>query len=538
MKNINPTKTISWKALQNHIYDMKHITLTQLFQQDQKRFLNFSINFENKILFDFSKNIINYKTMHYLTNLAKEINYLDAIHDMFYGEKINKTEQRSVLHIALRNYNNNDFLSQNNNIYNNINIILKKIKNISNNIINGIWKGYTNQPIKNIINVGIGGSHLGPLMTIEALKHYQNHLNIYFISSLDSMQLINILKKIKPENSIFIISSKTFTTQETITNALCIKEWFIDNKSNININEIMQKHFIGITANTDNAINFGIPYDNVLPIWEWVGGRFSLWSSIGLIISLSIGFKHFKHLLDGAAKMDHHFFYSDITQNMPIIMALISIWYNNFWNTETEACIPYCYNMRFLIKYLQQLNMESNGKSIDRVGNYITYQTSPIIWGDIGTDGQHSFFQLLHQGTKIIPCDFIAPVIPTIYVKNIHNKLIANYIAQTKTLAFGNMQEKGSNQNIYQQCIGNHPSNSIFIKKITPYNLGLLIALYEHKIFMQGVILNIFSFDQWGVELGKKFATLILDDLHNDTHNINKYDVSTNGLINFYKSFL
>ncbi|QJC33370.1 glucose-6-phosphate isomerase [Enterobacteriaceae endosymbiont of Donacia clavipes] len=535
MKNINPTKTIAWKNLKNHLQEMKKINLYHLFQKDKNRFANFSINFENKILFDYSKNIINKNTMQYLINLAKEIGYIDFINALFYGKKINVTEHLSVLHTATRN--NNNFLLKNKKIYDDINFILQKIKNISNNIILNKWKGYTNKKIKNIINIGIGGSELGPLMVTEALKLYKNKLNLFFLSNIDSDQLMNIINKIKPEESLFIIVSKTFTTQETITNALSIKKWFIKKIFTKFNKNILSKHFIAVTNNIYAAINFGIDQNNILPLLSEIGGRFSLWSSVGLSISLSIGFNNFKKLLKGANKMDNHFFYTPINHNIPIIMALISIWYSNFWNTETEAIIPYSNNMRFFPKYLQQLCMESNGKSIDRNGNKIKYQTSPIIWGDIGTNGQHSFFQMLHQGTKLIPCDFIASVNSNNFFKEHHNKLIANYIAQTKTLAFGNVNEYILQKNIYKSCFGNHPSNSIFLKKINPYNLGLLISYYEHKIFMQGIILNIFSFDQWGVELGKKITNIILNDFDQNIKKVNKYDSSTNGLINFYKSF-
>ncbi|QJC36593.1 glucose-6-phosphate isomerase [Enterobacteriaceae endosymbiont of Donacia simplex] len=536
MKNINPTKTISWKYLENHLQEMKKTTINDLFKIDKNRFENFSINFENKILFDYSKNFINKTTIHYLINLAKETKCIDAINSMFYGKKINITEQKSVLHTALR-YNHNYFL-KNKKIYNNIDKILKKIENISNNIISGTWKGYTNKKIKNIINIGIGGSHLGPLMVTESLQEYKNKLNLFFLSNIDSNKLIKIINKIKPEESLFIIASKTFSTQETMTNALSIKKWFIKN-ININLNkDIFSKHFIAVTNNINSAIDFGINKNNILPLLSEIGGRFSLWSSIGLSISLSIGFNNFKKLLQGANKMDYHFFSTPINRNIPIIMALISIWYNNFWNTETEAIIPYCDNMRFLPSYLQQLNMESNGKSIDRNGNKIKYQTSPIIWGDVGTNGQHSFFQMLHQGTKLIPCDFIASAISNSKkYTNHHIKLIANYIAQTKALAFGNINSFSCKKNLYQCCFGNKPSNSIFLKKITPYNLGLLISYYEHKIFIQGVILNIFSFDQWGVELGKEIANYLYKDLNKNSQNINQYDYSSQGLINFYKHF-
>ncbi|QJC37408.1 glucose-6-phosphate isomerase [Enterobacteriaceae endosymbiont of Donacia thalassina] len=537
MKNINPTKTFSWKKLKNHFQEIKKITINDLFITDKKRFENFSINFENMILFDYSKNILNQKTINYLVNLAKETKCFDAIYSMFNGKKINVTEQQSVLHTALR-YNNLNFFLKDKKIYNNIDKILEKIKNISNDIISEKWKGYTNKKIKNIINIGIGGSQLGPLMVTESLKSYKNKLNLFFLSNIDPDQLISIINQINPEESLFIISSKTFSTQETITNALSIREWFSKNiNTNLNKN-IFSKHFIAVTNNINEAIKFGIDKKNILPLLSEIGGRFSLWSSIGILISLSIGFNNFQKLLQGANKMDYHFFSTPIEKNIPIIMALISIWYSNFWNTETEAIIPYCDNMRFLPSYLQQLNMESNGKSIDRNGNKIKYQTSSIIWGDVGTNGQHSFFQMLHQGTKLIPCDFIATAIPNHNkYKNHHTKLIANYIAQTKALAFGNINDYICKQNIYQCCFGNKPSNSIFLKKITPYNLGLLISYYEHKIFIQGVILNIFSFDQWGVELGKKITNYLVENINKNIQKIIKYDDSSKGLINFYKYF-
>ncbi|QJC37820.1 glucose-6-phosphate isomerase [Enterobacteriaceae endosymbiont of Donacia bicoloricornis] len=537
MKNIDPTKTFSWKYLKKHFQEIKKITINDLFIQDPNRFNNFSINFENKILFDYSKNIINQKTLSYLINLAKETKCFSSIYSMFYGKKINVTEKKSVLHTALR-YNHNILFLKNKEIYNMIDNILKKIKNISNDIILGRWKGYTNKKIKNIINIGIGGSQLGPLMVTETLKEYKNKLNLFFLANIDPIQIINLINQINPEESVFIIASKTFNTQETITNALSIKKWFI-NHINGDLNKnIFSKHFIAVTNNIDAAIDFGINKKNILPLLSEIGGRFSLWSSIGLIISLSIGFNNFEKLLQGASEMDYHFFSTPLDKNIPIIMALISIWYSNFWNTETEAIIPYCDNMRFLPSYLQQLNMESNGKSIDRNGNKILYQTSPIIWGDVGTNGQHSFFQMLHQGTKIIPCDFIAAAIPyNNKYKDHHLKLISNYIAQTKALAFGNIKNIHKN-NIYKFCFGNKPSNSIFLKKITPYNLGLLISFYEHKVFVQGIILNIFSFDQWGVELGKKITNFLVEDINsNIQEKINQYDCSSKGIINFYKNF-
>ncbi|QJC33774.1 glucose-6-phosphate isomerase [Enterobacteriaceae endosymbiont of Donacia provostii] len=537
MKNINPTKTLSWKKLKNHIQEIKNINIYDLFKIDKNRFENFSINFENEILFDYSKNLINKKTIKYLLNLAKETKCIDAIYSMFYGEKINITENRSVLHTALRNNNMNCFLKDNN-IYLKINKILNKIKNISNNIISGKWKSFNNKKIKNIINIGIGGSYLGPLMVTKSLQNYKNHLNLFFLSNIDANQLISIINKINPEESIFIIASKTFNTLETITNALSIKQWFLKKYDTNFHKDILSQHFFAVTNNINSAIKFGINKNNIFSILPEIGGRFSLWSSIGLIISLSIGFNNFNKLLLGAYKMDDHFFYSPLNKNIPIIMALISIWYNNFWGAETEAIIPYNDNMYFLPMYLQQLNMESNGKYIDRNGEKIHYQTSQIIWGDVGTNGQHSFFQMLHQGTKLIPCDFIASASNNyIDYKNHHLQLISNFIAQTKTLAFGNLQKNNNEKNIYYSCIGNKPSNSIFLKNLNPYNLGMLIAYYEHKIFIQGVILNIFSFDQWGVELGKKITNSLIKDIKEDNYKNKKYDSSSQALINFYKKY-
>lgn len=550
MKNINPTHTKSWQELQKHFDKMKNISIASLFKQDTNRFNKFSINFLDQILVDFSKNNINEITLKKLINLAKEMDIKNAIKNMFDGKKINKTENNSVLHTALRNISNKPIVINNHNIMIEINLMLNKMKNFSEKIINGYWKGYNGHQITDIVNIGIGGSYLGPNMVTEALRPYKNHLNIHFISNIDGTNIIEILKKIKPENTIFLISSKTFTTKETITNANSIKKWFF---SKIQYSKhVMEKHFIGISANTNEVIKFGINKNNIFNFWDWVGGRYSLWSSIGLVIMLSIGYENFYMLLKGAYTMDQHFLHTSIKKNIPIILALIGIWYNNFFCLETEAVLVYDQYMHKFISYLQQSNMESNGKSIDRNGERINYQTGPIIWGGIGTNAQHSFYQLLHQGTKIVPCDFIAPINThnPINNNNHHIQLISNFFAQTKALAFGKSYEmfekefdkyttnkKFFKKNIaYRTFEGNRPTNSILIRKIDPFNLGALISLYEHKIFTQGVILNIFSFDQWGVELGKEITNSIQLNL-NTKKNVCHYDDSTNGLINFYKLF-
>ncbi|QCO71111.1 glucose-6-phosphate isomerase [Buchnera aphidicola] len=548
MKNMNFNHTKSYQDLKNHFKKIKNIHLKDLFSSDLNRFKKFSILFQNEMLIDFSKNRINDDTLMYLLNLAKETDVKSGIYSMFSGSKINQTEDRSVLHIALRNRSNHPIIVNNCNIMLEINNLLEKMKNFSKIVINGQWKGYTGKSISDVVNIGIGGSDLGPYMVSEALRPYKNHLNMHYVSNIDGTHLNEVLKKINPETTIFLVASKTFTTDETITNAYSAKKWFLDYLKDKND---LDKHFFALSANIKNALNFGIHIDNIFKFWDWVGGRFSLWSSAGLSIILSIGFHNFEKFLDGAHAMDNHFYNADYNENIPIILALISIWYTNFFKSETEAIFPYDQYMHRFSAYFQQANMESNGKSINRNGEKVQYQTGPIIWGEPGTNGQHAFYQLIHQGTKLIPCDFIAPIFSHNDLGDHHIKLISNFFAQTQALAFGRSRDnilhelissKKNKDDIekilpFKICNGNQPTNSILIRKITPYNLGALISLYEHKIFVQGYILNIFSFDQWGVEIGKKLSQNIYNYLKNNIKN-GYYDSSTEGLIDFYQSFL
>ncbi|WP_331828533.1 glucose-6-phosphate isomerase [Candidatus Blochmannia sp. SNP] len=549
MKNINPTHTQAWKHLKRHFYDIQNTSINDLFNQDKYRFTHFSKTFNNEILVDYSKNLITNETIIKLISLAVECDLIGAISDMFHGEKINYSENRAVLHIALRNRENTPILVNGLDVMPQINAVLEKMKKFCNRIIQGNWTGYTNKIITDIVNIGIGGSNLGPYMVTEALKPYKNHLNLHFISNIDGTHIFETLKCLNPENTLFIIASKTFTTQETMTNARSARSWFCQATSN---KKHISKHFIALSTNAIEVCKFGIdPSENMFKFWDWVGGRYSLWSSIGLSIMLSLGVNNFELLLTGAHAMDLHFYHTPLDKNLPVILALIGIWYNNFFQVETEAIFVYDQYMHRFTTYLQQVNMESNGKYIDRNGYPVTYQTGPIIWGEPGTNGQHSFYQLLHQGTKMIPCDFIAPVISHNPISDHHEKLISNFIAQTQALAFGNTHQKVlqepkiSNKHYisqqhavpFQICKGNNPSNSILVKKITPYTLGALIALYEHKIFTQGVIFNIYTFDQWGVELGKELANNILSELKCESITSNNYDSSTHGLINYYKSW-
>ncbi|MDD6177152.1 MAG: glucose-6-phosphate isomerase [Ruminobacter sp.] len=545
MKNINPTKTNAWKALTEQFNQVKNVTIAEEFKNDPNRFQNFSLKFNDDFLVDFSKNRVNKKTLGLLIDLAKECDLSNAIKSMFEGEKINVTEGRAVLHTALRNMGNNSVFVDGKNVMPDVKAVLLKMKNFCAKIISGEWKGYTGKTITDVVNIGIGGSDLGPCMITEALKPYKNHLNSHFVSNVDGTHIAETLKKLNPETTLFLIASKTFTTQETMTNALSAREWFLNNAKD---KKHVAKHFVALSTNAKAVSEFGIDTENMFEFWDWVGGRYSSWSAIGLSIALSIGFDNFEKLLKGAYEMDQHFRNTEFDKNIPVILALIGIWYNNFYGFESEAILPYDQYMSRFPAYFQQGNMESNGKYIDRNGEKVTYQTGPIIWGEPGTNGQHAFYQLIHQGTKIIPCDFIAPAISHNKIGDHHQKLLSNFFAQTEALAFGKSKEtviaefeaKGVAKDKYEFLIpfktfeGNRPTNSIMLKQITPESLGSLIAMYEHKIFVQGVIMNIFSFDQWGVELGKQLAGKILPELANNDQ-ISSHDSSTNGLINFFK---
>ncbi len=519
--------------------------MKDLFQKDSSRFDKFTTRF-NDILIDYSKNIITSETLELLFSLAKEVKLQDAIDQMFSGEKINETENRAVLHVALRNRSNTPIRVDGEDVMPDVNAVLDKMKTFSEKVSSGKWMGYSNKPITDIVNIGIGGSDLGPLMVTEALKPYQKeNISIHFVSNVDGTHIAETLKKVNPETTLFLIASKTFTTQETMTNAHTAREWFLKNggsESNIRL------HFAALSTNQGEVEKFGIDANNMFEFWDWVGGRYSLWSAIGLSIACTIGFDNFVELLTGAHEMDHHFKSSKPEENIPMILALIGIWYNNFFHAETEAILPYDQYLHRFAAYFQQGNMESNGKYVDRGSKEVDYQTGPIIWGEPGTNGQHAFYQLIHQGTKFIPCDFLAPAMSHNPIGNHHVKLLSNFFAQTEALMNGKSEEevvaelksqKKSEKEIgflknFKIFKGNKPTNSILFKKLTPKVLGSLIAMYEHKIFVQGVIFNIFSFDQWGVELGKQLANKILPELSNDEA-IQSHDESTNGLINAYK---
>ncbi|EKT53142.1 glucose-6-phosphate isomerase [Providencia sneebia] len=547
MKNINPSQTAAWRALEQHFAQMKDVHMRDLFKQDKDRFSKFSTTFDDQILVDYSKNSITEETLNKLLDLAKETELKTAIESMFSGEKINKTEDRAVLHIALRNRDNTPIYVDGKDVMPDVNAVLDKMHKFSDRIINGEWKGYTGKSITDVVNIGIGGSDLGPFMVTEALRPYKNHLNMHFVSNVDGTQLVETLKDLNPETTLFLIASKTFTTQETMTNAHSARDWLLASAKD---EKHVAKHFVALSTNAEQVEKFGIDTDNMFEFWDWVGGRYSLWSAIGLSIVLSIGYENFVHLLEGAHAMDKYFAQTAFEDNIPVLLALIGIWYNNFFESETEAILPYDQYMHRFAAYFQQGNMESNGKYIGRDGQKVSYQTGPIIWGEPGTNGQHAFYQLIHQGTKMVPCDFIAPAVTHNPLGDHHGKLLSNFFAQTEALAFGKTREvvdaefaaQGKNPADmeyvapYKVFEGNRPTNSILLKEITPYSLGALIAMYEHKIFTQGAILNIFSFDQWGVELGKQLASRILPELENNDP-ISSHDSSTNGLINTYKSW-
>ncbi|HCL7974736.1 TPA: glucose-6-phosphate isomerase [Escherichia coli] len=547
MKNINPTQTAAWQALQKHFDEMKDVTIADLFAKDGDRFSKFSATFGDQMLVDYSKNHITEETLAKLQDLAKECDLAGAIKSMFSGEKINRTENRAVLHVALRNRSNTPILVDGKDVMPEVNAVLEKMKTFSEAIISGEWKGYTGKAITDVVNIGIGGSDLGPYMVTEALRPYKNHLNMHFVSNVDGTHIAEVLKKVNPETTLFLVASKTFTTQETMTNAHSARDWFLKAAGD---EKHVAKHFAALSTNAKAVGEFGIDTANMFEFWDWVGGRYSLWSAIGLSIVLSIGFDNFVELLSGAHAMDKHFSTTPAEKNLPVLLALIGIWYNNFFGAETEAILPYDQYMHRFAAYFQQGNMESNGKYVDRNGNVVDYQTGPIIWGEPGTNGQHAFYQLIHQGTKMVPCDFIAPAITHNPLSDHHQKLLSNFFAQTEALAFGKSREvveqeyrdQGKDPATLDYVVpfkvfeGNRPTNSILLREITPFSLGALIALYEHKIFTQGVILNIFTFDQWGVELGKQLANRILPELKDDKE-ISSHDSSTNGLINRYKAW-
>ncbi|ENQ0061620.1 glucose-6-phosphate isomerase [Escherichia coli] len=547
MKNINPTQTAAWQALQKHFDEMKDVTIADLFAKDGDRFSKFSATFDDQMLVDYSKNRITEETLAKLQDLAKECDLAGAIKSMFSGEKINRTENRAVLHVALRNRSNTPILVDGKDVIPEVNAVLEKMKTFSEAIISGEWKGYTGKAITDVVNIGIGGSDLGPYMVTEALRPYKNHLNMHFVSNVDGTHIAEVLKKVNPETTLFLVASKTFTTQETMTNAHSARDWFLKAAGD---EKHVAKHFAALSTNAKAVGEFGIDTANMFEFWDWVGGRYSLWSAIGLSIVLSIGFDNFVELLSGAHAMDKHFSTTPAEKNLPVLLALIGIWYNNFFGAETEAILPYDQYMHRFAAYFQQGNMESNGKYVDRNGNVVDYQTGPIIWGEPGTNGQHAFYQLIHQGTKMVPCDFIAPAITHNPLSDHHQKLLSNFFAQTEALAFGKSREvveqeyrdQGKDPATLDYVVpfkvfeGNRPTNSILLREITPFSLGALIALYEHKIFTQGVILNIFTFDQWGVELGKQLANRILPELKDDKE-ISSHDSSTNGLINRYKAW-
>ena len=527
LKSINPTKTNSWNKLKNHFNDLKDIHIYNMFKDDAKRSESLSVEWKD-FYFDFSKNKINSETIDLFNELLIEIDFKSSIEKYFTGKKINLTESRSVLHTALRTANDEVILVKDKDVLPEIVKVKGKMKLFSESVINGTYKGFKGNKITDVVNIGIGGSDLGPSMVVESLSHYKTALKSHFVSNVDGDHLNEVLSEVSPETTIFIIVSKTFTTIETLTNANTIRNWFLNSATEKDIS----KHFVAVSSNIEKAIDYGVNSDNIFPMWDWVGGRFSLWSSVGLSICLSIGYEKFDQLLVGARNMDIHFRNSDFSKNIPVLMSCISIWYNNFFNYQTHAIIPYCESLKSFSKYLQQASMESNGKQTDRSGKLINYETGQIIWGQTGTNAQHSFFQLLHQGSKIIPSDFIGFKASINGNKIHHDILMANFFAQTKALMKGTMDEEvQSNHHLFK---GNRPTNTILINKLTPETLGSLIAMYEHKIFTSGIILNILSFDQFGVELGKKLAKNILKDI--EDQQFSNHDSSTNNLLKKYKS--
>lgn len=544
LSKINPIQTNSWKALDEH-FAGSDLELRSLFQYNPNRFNEFSLQKDN-YLFDYSKNLIDSRTKDLLLQLAEECQLKDAIAKMFSGDKINETEGRAVLHTALRDFSDREILVDGENIKPQIKRVLDHMKAFSEKIISGEHKGFSGKGITDVVNIGIGGSDLGPVMVCSALKHFKTRLNVHFVSNVDGNHIAEVVKNLNPETTLFIVASKTFTTQETMTNANSAKDWFLKAGKQ----EDVAKHFVALSTNIEAVKNFGIAEENIFEFWDWVGGRYSLWSAIGLSIVLAVGYENFEQLLKGAFDTDQHFQTADFSENVPVLMGLLGIWYRNFYAATSYAILPYSQYLDRFAAYLQQGDMESNGKCVDRNGEFVEYETGPIIWGEPGTNGQHAFYQLIHQGTELIPADFIAYAKSSNKVSDHQDKLLANFFAQTEALAFGKIEEEveeeltnagKSDEEIdrllnFKVFHGNTPTNSILFKELTPFSLGQLIALYEHKIFVQGVIWNIFSFDQFGVELGKVLANKILPELESN-ETINSHDSSTNGLINYYKEF-
>ncbi len=546
MKNINPTTTRAWKKLSDLYRKNQSVTISDLFGRDANRFATMSRTFEDGFVLDFSKNMIDDDIFNALMALAEETDLQSAIDAMFTGQKINQTENRAVLHVALRNRSNDPIMVDGRDVMPEVNRVLDQMKDFCGRVHSGDWTGYTGKKITDVVNIGIGGSDLGPVMVTEALAAYGvDGISVHFVSNVDGTHIAETLKRVSPETTLFLIASKTFTTQETMTNAHTARDWFLEaagDKAHV------ARHFAALSTNAQAVSEFGIDTDNMFEFWDWVGGRYSLWSAIGLSIALAIGYDNYIELLSGAHEMDNHFKGTEFKNNLPVLLALIGIWYNNFYGAESEAILPYDQYMHRFAAYFQQGNMESNGKYVDRDGNRVDYQTGPIIWGEPGTNGQHAFYQLIHQGTKLIPCDFIAPAQTHNPIGDHHPKLLANFFAQTEALAFGKNKAQveaefaaaGKSPEEVKDLVpfkvfeGNRPTNSILVKKVTPRTLGQLIAMYEHKIFTQGAIWNIFSFDQWGVQLGKELANKILPELTADG-DVATHDSSTNGLINQYK---
>jgi glucose-6-phosphate isomerase len=541
--SIDPTSTSAWKQLSIHAEAMKKVHMRALFANDPARFTSFSQT-DGNLLFDYSKNILTQETLHLLMELARECGLPEAIESMFEGEKINRTENRAVLHTALRNLSGQSFQTDGKDIMPDILRVLSQMKGICQKVHSGEWKGYTGKPIKHIVNIGIGGSDLGPVMVTEALKPYWvDGIQVHFVSNVDGTHIAECLKVIEADSTLFLIASKTFTTQETMTNAHSARNWFIEKSGD---EAHVAKHFVALSTNEKAVTAFGIDKANMFEFWDWVGGRYSLWSAIGLSIALTIGYDNFEQLLAGAHAMDMHFKNQPLEENIPVKMALIGIWYVNFFGVQSEAILPYDQYLHRFAAYFQQGNMESNGKYVDRNGKPLTYASGPVIWGEPGTNGQHAFYQLIHQGTLLIPCDFIAPAISHNPIGDHHPKLLSNFFAQTEALMNGKTKEEvetelnGLSEEEKKMLVpfkifeGNRPTNSFLVKQMNPFELGKLIAAYEHKIFVQGVLWNIFSFDQWGVELGKQLANKILPELVSNNQ-VNSHDQSTNGLINQYK---